>query len=151
MTSFSRWALPLVLCLVAVAPSSAAGPFDDLLKWIPEQANTLLLMDIYELHQSPLGKQEDWAKKHTRTCLGDMFMSPKITKVAVAAQLNPSTLNYAWEAGVIQLDQGIKEKELSRLVSGTPDSVAGKPIVLSPRNAYYTQFRQWVIGMMKPA
>src|SRR5205085_9012606 len=25
------------------------------------------------------------------------------------------------------------------------------PIVLSPRNAYFVQFKEWVIGMMKPA
>ena len=151
MTASWKWLLPPLLCLLVVAQSPAAGPYDDLLKWIPEQANTLLLMDIYELHKSPMGKQEDWAKKHTRTILGSSSMSPKISKVVVAAQLNPSTLNYTWQAGVFQLDLSIKQKELSRLVSGTPDSVAGKPIVLSPRNAYFVQFKEWVIGMMKPA
>jgi hypothetical protein len=152
MTPSCKWLLTPLLFLIAVAQSPAAGPYDDLLKWIPEQANTLLLMDIYELHKSPLGKQEDWAKKHTRVSLGGMSsMSPRISKVVVAAQLNPSTLDYTWQAGVLQLDQGIKDKELSRIVSGTPDSVGGKPIVLSPRNAYFVKFREWVIGMMRPA
>ena len=96
MTASWKWLLPPLLCLLVVAQSPAAGPYDDLLKWIPEQANTLLLMDIYELHKSPMGKQEDWAKKHTRTILGSSSMSPKISKVVVAAQLNPSTLNYTW-------------------------------------------------------
>jgi hypothetical protein len=154
MKASCKWLLPPLLVLLAIAQSPAAEPgsYDDLLQWIPEQANTLLLMDIYELHKSPLGKQEEWAKKHTRTSLGGMSsMNPKMTKVVVAAQLNPSTLHYTWEAGIFQLDQAVKEKELSRLVSGTMDSVAGKPIVLSPRNAYFVQFKQWVIGMMKPA
>src|SRR5437762_13817437 len=70
MTPSRKWLLTALLCLLAVTQSPAAGPYDDLLKWIPDQANTLLLMDIYELHKSPLGKQEDWAKKHTRTSLG---------------------------------------------------------------------------------
>src|SRR5438132_10461650 len=138
-----KWLRPPLLGLLVVAKSPAAGSYDDLLKWIPEQANPLLLMDIYELHKSPMGKQEDWAKKLTRTILGSSSMSPKISKVVVAAQLNPSTLNYTWQAGVFQLDLSIKQKELSRLVSGTPDSVAGKPIVLSPRNAYFVQFKEW--------
>lgn len=152
MRNVCKWFLAILPCLLVVGESSAAGPFDDLLQWIPEQANALLLMDVYELHKSPLGKQEDWAKKHTRTSLGGISsMNPKITKVVVAAQLNPSTLDYTREAAVFQLDLSIKQKELSRLVSGTPDSVAGKPIVLSPRNAYFVQFKEWVIGMMKPA
>src|SRR5437660_4921433 len=152
MTPSRKWLLTALLFLTAVTQSPAAGPYDDLLKWIPDQANTLLLMDIYELHKSPLGKQEDWAKKHTRVSLGGMSsMSPRISKVVVAAQLNPSTLDYTWQAAVIQLDQGIKDKELSRIVSGTPDSVGGKPIVLSPRNAYFVKFREWIIGMMRPA
>src|SRR5205085_8685394 len=95
--------LAILPCLLVAGQASAAGPYDDLLKWIPEQANTLLLMDVYELHKSPLGKQEDWATKHTRVSLGPSSMSPKISKVVVAAQLNPSTLNYTWEAGVFQL------------------------------------------------
>jgi hypothetical protein len=151
MTPSFKWVLPILLCLFAVAQSPAAGPYDDLLQWIPQQANTLLLMDVYELHQSPLGKQEDWAKKHTRTILGSSSISPQISKLIVAAQLNPSTLHYTWEAGVFQLDRSIKDAELSRLVSGTRDSVGGKPIVLSPRNAYFVKFKEWVIGMMKPA
>jgi hypothetical protein len=152
MTSLNKWVLPLVFCLVAVAQSPAAGPYDDLLKWIPDKANTLLLMDVYELHKSPLGKREDWAKKHARTSLGTMdSISTNISKLVAAAQMNPSTLHYDWEAGVFQLDHGIKEKDLSKLVSGTMDSVGGKPIVLSPRNAYFVEFRDWVIGMMRPA
>jgi hypothetical protein len=154
MTPSCKWLSPLLLCFFAVpyVPAAEPGPYDDLLQWIPEKANVLLLMDIYELHKSPLGKQEDWAKKHTRTSLGSFgSLSPNMTKVVMAAQLNPSTLHYDWEAGVFQLDQGIKVKDLSQVVSGTLDSVGGKPIVLSPRNAYFVQFKDWVIGMMRPA
>ena len=90
MTPLSKWMLSPLLCLLAVSPSQAAGPYDDLLKWIPEQANTLLLIDVYELHKSPLGKQENWAKTHKRTSLGSLSsMSPSITKVVMAAQINP--------------------------------------------------------------
>jgi hypothetical protein len=141
----------MLSCVLVTSPSLAGGPYDDLLKWIPENANTLLLMDVHELHNCPMGKLENWAKKHTRVHLGMSSMSPTMTKVVVAAQLNPSTLRYDWEAGVFQLDSSIKLKQLTDLVSGTPDSVGGKPIVLSPRNAYFVQFKEWVIGMMKPA
>ena len=152
MTPCCKWLLTPLLCLLAVSQSPGQGPYDDLLKWIPENANTLLLMNIQELHKSPLGKQEDWAKKHTRTSLGSVgSISPSMTKVVVAAQLNPSTLDYAWQAGVFQLDLSIKQKQLASLVSGSMDSVGGKPIVLSPRNAYFVQFKEWVIGMMRPA
>jgi hypothetical protein len=151
MTRHRQCFLTLLLCLLAVSQSPAAGPFDDLLQWIPQDANTLLLMDVKELHNCPLGKLENWSKKHTRVHLGMSSLSPTITKVVVAAQLNPSTLQYTWEAGVFQLDTSIKQKDLSRLVSGSPDSVGGKSVVLSPRNAYFVQFKDWVIGMMKPA
>jgi hypothetical protein len=143
--------LTLFVCLLAVSPSRAAGPYDDLLQWIPQDANALLLMDIHELHHCPLGKLENWTEKHTRVSLGGSSLSPNIKKVVVAAQINPSTLQDTWEAAVLQLDTSIKIKELSRIVSGSPDSVGGKPIVLSPRNAYYVQFKDWVIGMMRPA
>jgi hypothetical protein len=109
-------------------------------------------MNVQELHNCPLGKLENWSTQHTQAHLGSMStMSPKIRKVVVAGQLNPSTLHYMWEAGVFQLDTSIKLKQLTDVVSGTPDSVGGKPIVLSPRNAYYVQFKDWVIGLMKPA
>jgi hypothetical protein len=151
MRNIREWMLTSLICLLVVPLGRAAGPYDDLLQWIPQDANTLLLMDVKALHKSPLGKQEDWAKKHTRVHLGMSSMSPTMTKVVVAAQLNPSTLDYTWEAGVFQLDTSIKQKDLSRLVSGSPDSVGGKSVVLSPRNAYFVQFKDWVIGMMKPA
>lgn len=151
MKRSSNWLLTTLVCLLAVSQSRAGRPYDDLLQWIPQDANTLLLMNIEELHKSPMGKVENWASKHTHVTLGMTSMSPKMRKVVVAAKLNPSTLHYAWEAGVFQLDSSIKFKNLTDLVSGTPDSVGGKPIVLSPRNAYIVQFKDWVIGMMKPA
>src|SRR5262245_54829037 len=113
MTRYRQFLLSLFLFLLLVSPSPAAGPYDDLLQWIPQDANTLLLMDVKELHNSPLGKLENWSKKHTRLSLGSSSMSPKMVKLVVAAQINPSTLHDTWQAGVFQLDTSIKEKDLS--------------------------------------
>jgi hypothetical protein len=152
MKRYCQCLLSLLVCLLGASQSPAAGQYDDLLQWIPKDANTLLLMDIQELHKCPLGKLENWAQKHKRTSLGGFSsVSPRIRKVVAAAQLNPSTLQPTWEAAVFQLDQSIKEKDLSRIVSGSMDSVGGKPVALSPRNAYYVQLKDWVIGMMRPA
>src|SRR5260370_3407127 len=152
MTRYCQCLLSPLVCLLAASQSLAAGQYDDLLQWIPHDANTLLLMDIQELHKCPLGKLENWAQKHKRSSLGGFSsVAPNIRKVVAAAQLNPSTLQSTWEVAVCQLDQRSKEKDLSRIVSGTMDSVGGKPVALSPRNAYYVQVKDWLIGMMRPA
>jgi len=141
----------IVLVLWGAAPC-LAGEFEDLLKRVPEQANSLLLVDVQAIHASPLALRKNWAKKHQQDYLaGVSRLPPNANKVVVAASFNPSTLDHGWKIGLVELQQDIDMSKVAQAEAGTLDKVAGQAVVLSPRNAYYLRVAPKIKGMMHPA
>src|SRR5207248_1393259 len=152
MRTAVRCTVGLVVLGLGAGGAGAAVPFNDLLKRVPEQANAVLLLDPQAANNSPLGKREDWAKKHRQNFLGGLAgAAPTVTRALVAAQVNLATLQNTWEVALVQLQQPQQQADLVRAVSGQQDSLAGQPVVLSPNNAYFVPFEPRLLGMMRPA
>jgi hypothetical protein len=152
MRTATSCSVALVFLILAAADSRAATPFDDLLKRIPEQANAVLVVDVQAAHNSPLGKKENWAELHRKTAVGGIVSAPpSVLRVAVGAQINPATLQNTWEVTLVQLQREISLADLTTVVSGSPDTMAGQRVVLSPQNAFFVPFEPRVVGMMRPA
>lgn len=49
--------------LLAAASLAGAGPFDDLLKDVPPNTNTLVMVNVKAAFETPLAKQEKWAEE----------------------------------------------------------------------------------------
>jgi hypothetical protein len=142
----------LLALLLAAAPVSAAESFDELVRRLPPGGNALLLLDADALRRSPVGKRADWAANHERTALGDaVSLPPAVERLVVAAQLSPTTLEHVWKIGLAATRAPVTADDLARGEGGRADTVAGKPVVLSPRNAYYVPLAPQVVGAMHPA
>src|SRR5262249_51260709 len=153
-----RRSIPLAIAVVSLLalmqdqPCRADGPLDALLARVPAQANTILVIDVPALHKSPLGLRENWSKKHERNYTeGVASIPPSAERVIAAGQLNPTTLNSAWESVLIESPKSISEEQLARAVSGAPDKIAGQSIVLGRNNSYYTLLTPKIVGNLRPA
>jgi hypothetical protein len=140
-------------CILAAA--SQAGPYDQLLKFVPEAANVIALIDVVGLHNSPLGKQEGWARKHQNDYLGGAIrISPKAKMAIIASQLNDG-LQPNWEVEVIELQAAArKDGMMARLAEregSTVETIAGQQAVWSPRNAFFVDLGPGLYGVMAPA
>ncbi|HMF12846.1 MAG TPA: hypothetical protein VKE94_11085 [Gemmataceae bacterium] len=132
--------------------SRAEGPLDELLARVPAQANTILIIDVPALHESPLGVRENWRKRHEGTYAeGVSSIPPSAQRVVSAAQLNTTTLQPVWEAVILDSPKPVTEEQLVRRLSGSKDKVSGQTIVLGRNNSYYTLLTPKMVGSLRPA
>jgi hypothetical protein len=133
-------------------PCRADSSLDELLARIPSQANTILVIDVPGLHQSPLGLRQNWAKRHERNFgEGVVSIPPSVLRVVAAAQLNTATLDSAWERVLLESPKPISSEQLAQALAGQTDQVAGQSIVLGRNNSYYTVLAPKMIGSLRPA
>ena len=146
--------IPAVCCLLLAlsAPARAAGPFDDLLKYAPADTNAMALIDVKAAFASPLAKKENWAEKAQAGGRGGLgFLGSDTDQVVIAAAVNLTTLTRESQVGLVKMRNVPNMQELAIREGGTPDEIAGRLAVLSPRNVYFTALSGSELAAVYPA
>jgi hypothetical protein len=153
MTPFCRQLFFAASFLVlAGSPRTAAQSFADLLKRAPADANAIILVDVASILKSPLAVKERWAEKHrTDYTAGAIGIPPAVDKLVVTAQVNPGNLENVWEIALAVMNRDVAPADIARGEAGTPDKVAGQPVVLSPRGSYYVTLGPRMLAAQRPA
>jgi hypothetical protein len=152
-----RYAFATVFALVIVSgglrpPLAKAGPYDDLLKHTSANTNTLVLIDVKGAFASPLARAEKWAEKIQVGHHGALgFVPPDAEVVVIAGEVNFSTLVRDFQIGLVKVRNVPSMKELAAREGGTPDEIAGRLAVLSPRDVYFTTFSGSELVALYPA
>src|SRR5688500_2069508 len=123
-----RTATALAALFLAATAASAAGPYDDLLKHAPENANTLLMVDVKGAFASPLSKAEKWTEKGSPDSRGGLGFVPRdATTVVVAAEVNLNALTRDFQVGLVKVSHNVPEvKDIAAREGGTIDEIAGR-------------------------
>ena len=140
--------------LVVLAPTAraAAGPYDDLLKLVPPNTNTLALVNVKAVYASPLAKSEKWAADYnTRYRAGIGFVPWDAETVAVASDVNLSTMTRDHQVGLVKAGTVPTLKELTDRTGGAVDRVADRASVLSPQGVYYVPLTGQIFSTVYPA
>jgi hypothetical protein len=144
-------ALVLGSLLLLSTQGLAQDSFSDLLRRVPEQANVVVLIDRDALLASPLSVREGWAKTSEANYMaGASAIPPGADKLLYAAQLIPGTLGNTWEIGLAVMKTKVSMDEVARKEKHAVDTLAGFPVVLCPRDAYFVQIDPQVIGTLHP-
>jgi hypothetical protein len=147
-----RTAATLLLLLAGTARLSAAGPYDDLLKLVPPNTNTLVLVDVKGAYASPLAKSEKWAADYfQRYRNGVGFVPPEAEAVVVASDVNLSALTRDHQIGLVKLRNNVNVRDLAARSGGTTDQIAGHLVALSPEDAYFIAMPNYVLAGVYPA
>ncbi len=145
-------ALTLCLLFLATSSSQAQDSFTDLLRLIPDHANAVVLIDRDALLASPLSLREGWAKiSEANYMAGVSAIPPGAKKLVYGAQLVPGTLGNTFEIGVALMKNNVSMSEIARKEKHAADTLAGFPIVLCPRDAYFVEISPQIVGTMHPA
>ena len=132
---------------------SAWAQFDDLLKRIPSNANSLVVIDVNALHSSALARKDGWLKKHEAAYVErPIFLPPEADKIILAAQIDISQeMRENWELAVMDMKEPIPMKSIARAEGGYVDSINGLHAAWTPSNAYFVRLNTSVMGVMYPA
>jgi hypothetical protein len=143
----------LALGWVLLLAGTAFGQFADLLKYVPDDANAILLVNVDAIHRSPLGRKENWTKQHQQDYLAGIATIPPNTKqVVLAAQVNTTTMHDNWKIGVAKMHQEVNLAQITSEHPGSLDNVAGQAVVLGPKStSYYVPFAPTTVGVLRPA
>jgi hypothetical protein len=137
---------------LACAPRAVAGPYDDLLKHATANTNALVLIDVNRATNSPLAKNEKWAEKLQQSGYGGLgFFPPDAELVAVAAEVNLTSMVRDFQVGLVKVKNMPNFKELAAHESGALDDIAGQLTVVSARNVYFTNFPGSTLAVAYPA
>jgi hypothetical protein len=135
-----------------LSPLAAATVPEALLRWIPADANAVLVVDVRGLQESALGQQAGWARRHEMDFLGGAARIPSTaTFVVMAAELNLETLARSWEVGVVQLERDLQMPELARREGATISSIGRDRTIVSPRDAILIELERRLLGVHQPA
>lgn len=147
----TRLAAVLLLALVPAMQAAAAGPYDDLLKLVPPGTNTLALVNVKAAYASPLAKAEKWAEDYNkRYRAGIGFVPADAEVVAVATDVNLSSMTRDYQTALVRAGTVPTIKELADRTGGTVDRVADRTTVLTPQGVYYVPLTGQIFSAVYP-
>lgn len=141
--------------VVAVAPLGVAqgGPFDQLLKRIPDEANVLVLIDVETTLASPVAQQEGWGKELEVSYVErPIFLPPESKALVMAAFLRTGhDFSRMWELAAMELDEPLSMRSIARSEGGYVDEINGMAAAWTPSDAYFVSLGERELGVMFPA
>jgi hypothetical protein len=138
--------------LLACAARLTAGPYDDLLKSVPPDTNTLVLVNVKGAYASPLARAEKWSESYFhryRTGVG--FVPPEAEAVVVASNVNLSALTRDHEVALMKLKNGADIRNIAARSGGTTDRIVDQLVALTPEDAYFIALPRYTLAGVYPA
>lgn len=137
----------LLLC----APVARAGPYDDLLKNAPANTNAVVLIDVKKVFASGVAKKARWEEDAKASGYGGLgFVPPGAERIAIAGEVNLTTMTRDFQVGFVKLRDVPSFKALAAREGGLVDEIAGRAAVVSPREVYFAPFPGQVLAGVYP-
>ncbi|MEL6110227.1 MAG: hypothetical protein AAFU85_29795 [Planctomycetota bacterium] len=137
--SHIRSVLP-VLLLAGLAPFSRGADYGDLVRHVPNDANSIVLIDVEQLSStlSANSRFSDVAR----------FLPKGVERLVAASKMDFATMDETWHASVVQLTQSPRLPELVSSVGGSIDNIEGKEAAVLPGDTYVVRIadRKIVVG-----
>jgi len=123
-----------------------------LVKNIPSTSNTVVLIDVDRVFNSPLAKSEGWRAEHERSfATGLAIIPPHTSMYATATQLDFDVMQPNWSISMLELNLEPSMSLLAREQKGVLEEIAELPTVEMPNDTFAVQFASRVVGIMSPA
>jgi hypothetical protein len=132
--------------------SFADDEFQSLVSQIPRSANAVVLLNMQQAKNSPLGLKEGWnAKVEKAFESGLSRVPPQSTRYVLASQIDLEFMEPLWTAAICDLDVTPSLEQIAKRRHGTLDTIENLPAVALPNDTYLVQLGPKTLGMMAPA
>lgn len=137
--------------------SAAAQDVSELLRYLPSDANTIAVLRVRELVDSPRGQSEGWAEQHeTEFLQGAVTIPPWVDVLVRGSYVRPGTQGGDWTVVVIPLPAEYEMSKLAEREGTEVQEIGERPAVASTRyGGYFVQFggegEPRVLGGIAPA
>lgn len=131
-----------VLSLTTLTPAYG-DPVGELLRYVPREANSIAVLRMQELVNSPRGRQEDWAEKHAAEYLnGAVTVPPWVGLLVRASHLRLGVPGGDWTVALVPLPREFNISQLAEREGTDVQEIGGHAAVFLPaRNGYFVEMQ----------
>jgi hypothetical protein len=149
----SRLALPYLILglLPPLATSPASANYYELLRRVPESANTIILIDVERMLMSPIAMKKKWREKGNSEGVALHFPINAV-RYMLASKLDfVGNFEDQGDIALIETPEGVSLPYLAKTEGGYLDTIEGHEVAFSPRNAFFVPFKPNLLGVSFPA
>ena len=149
----SRLALPYLILglLPLLATSPASANYYELLRRVPESANTIILIDVERMLMSPIAMKEKWRDKGNSQGV-TLHFPVNAVRYMLSSKIDfTSNFETSGDIALIETAEGVSLPFLARSEGGYLDTMNGQEVAFSPRNAFFVSFKPNILGVSFPA
>ncbi|MDB4640243.1 hypothetical protein OAF56_01290 [Pirellulaceae bacterium] len=141
--------------LLTTISSGVFGQFEKDAFWVPRTANTLMMVDVRALLDSPLGKSEKWRTQlHSSYKKGLATFPTSTSKILVASEVDFEFMEPLWQVAVLtRAYPGVDLKKVTKKLKGFGDvnNVSGYETITLRNDAYLVKIDDSTLASMEPA
>lgn len=143
----------LLLATALLSSSQVAAQFSADSKWVPDQANCLVLVNPTRIFSSPLAARENWAASRARAFERGMSIVPTDRgRVMLASQIDYASMGTVWTVGVFYGDDTpLSVQSVAERNGLEVEDLAGRQAVNMPGDHYLIQLEPNTVGVIAPA
>lgn len=148
----NRIALSVILLGCSLAPTVAQVPFKGMRTRIPNDANTLILINAEKMFGSPVADREGWAARRKAAYdAGVTALSPNAIEIAIAGRSDHEFGESIWELGLVRLRGEQNVTTVAARYGGEMDEVLGRSAARLPADHYVVQLASDFMASYTPA
>ncbi len=139
-------------CIMFTTVNSNAQKTDSA-AWVPESANSIVIVNAKQILDSELGKEKKWKTERSSAFRsGAAFFPPNTERILLATQMDFQVMEPIWSVGVFEIKKGKMDiVDVSKRTNGNLDSIAGMESLVLPTDAILVQVDDKTIVSMAPA
>ncbi len=132
--------------------STAQAQFDDLAKWVPDSANSIVLVQAKNIFDSQIAEKENWKSERAKAFkAGAGIIPPNTRRFLMASQVDFQMFENIWQVAVFDELEEIDMAKLSGKTGGSIESLLGHEAVVAPNDAYLVKVEPKKLALMAPA
>lgn len=158
MNAFAKGTVPSLRCLCGAAAltmllgGTARAQWEELLAYVPDDANAIVAIDVEGLLATPLAEAEGWKTQRQGRRLDRRVagVQPTVQRLLAGAQVDVRGLEPVWLTGILDMAGAPDVAEFAERVGGSLDRIEGLEAVLTPNETYVIKLASQRVGALHP-
>jgi hypothetical protein len=148
----SFWpALLGVVALCGWSTERGYSQFEEMAKYIPGQANVLIMVNAEKIFNSEVAKSGDWqTQRGKRFESGLTGLPPAAKYLTIGSLVDLEVMRPTWDAAVVVFDKAPTLADVNSHFGGLEDSIAGTPALRVADDSYVVQLSDTMLGAFGP-
>ncbi len=148
-----RWMNFLLILFCASINRVAVAQFDPLTKWIPDNANSLVMIQVDDICRSPVAIEKNWPDKYESVCeAGIEFLPTGMRRFVVASHIDFQFMEPIWTIAAYEKTGGeLRIDKVAELTGGMVDFLAGYDAVALREDVFLVKIAPNIAASMSPA